>query len=161
MKQPLLCSCLLFLSFLLSSVTTLLPTRPVKTVAPYNVPYPLSTNPDCGDPDYSLHCDGDSQKLYFDGLNGSSCMPDLHTRYGFTVRVVKLLEASSVWTQQNLPSHWEEGIEIEWAPAPEPVCKTQLDCTTAPGISHAPPCRWKMVSPAPSATGVTPGTLLA
>ena len=27
------------------------------------------------------------------------------------------------------PSLWEEGIEIQWVPAPEPVCKTQLDCT--------------------------------
>ncbi|KAK3001543.1 hypothetical protein RJ639_021295 [Escallonia herrerae] len=35
------------------------------------VPYPLSTNPDCGDLDYSLRCDPHSQKLYFDALNGS------------------------------------------------------------------------------------------
>ncbi|KAK2965368.1 hypothetical protein RJ640_024110 [Escallonia rubra] len=35
------------------------------------VPYPLSTNPDCGDLDYSLRCDPRSQKLYFDALNGS------------------------------------------------------------------------------------------
>ncbi|PQQ09063.1 hypothetical protein Pyn_00063 [Prunus yedoensis var. nudiflora] len=35
------------------------------------VPYPLSTNPDCGDPDYSLHCDPSSKKLYVDALNGS------------------------------------------------------------------------------------------
>lgn len=27
------------------------------------------------------------------------------------------------------PSQWEEGLEIQWAPAAEPVCKTQLDCT--------------------------------
>ncbi|XP_038691244.1 wall-associated receptor kinase-like 20 [Tripterygium wilfordii] len=36
------------------------------------VPYPLSTNPNCGDPDYSLRCDSHSHKLYFDALNGSS-----------------------------------------------------------------------------------------
>ncbi|CAK9140446.1 unnamed protein product [Ilex paraguariensis] len=37
------------------------------------VPYPLSTNPNCGDLNYySLHCDPHSQKLYFDALNGSS-----------------------------------------------------------------------------------------
>ncbi|KAK3010114.1 hypothetical protein RJ639_010713 [Escallonia herrerae] len=35
------------------------------------VPYPLSTNSDCGDLDYSLRCDPRSQKLYFDSLNGS------------------------------------------------------------------------------------------
>lgn len=36
------------------------------------VPYPLSTHPNCGDPGYSLRCDSHSQKLYFDALNGSS-----------------------------------------------------------------------------------------
>ncbi|KAK6943930.1 Wall-associated receptor kinase, galacturonan-binding domain [Dillenia turbinata] len=36
------------------------------------VPYPLSTGRDCGDPKYSLRCDALSQKLYFDALNGSS-----------------------------------------------------------------------------------------
>ncbi|KAF2289811.1 hypothetical protein GH714_038721 [Hevea brasiliensis] len=36
------------------------------------VPYPLSTNPNCGDPNYRLRCDPQSQKLYFDTLNGSS-----------------------------------------------------------------------------------------
>ncbi|KAG8376640.1 hypothetical protein BUALT_Bualt09G0084500 [Buddleja alternifolia] len=36
------------------------------------VPYPLSTNPNCGDPDYRIHCDPHSHKLYFDALNGSS-----------------------------------------------------------------------------------------
>lgn len=37
-----------------------------------DVPYPLSTNPNCGDPDYSIRCDPHSHKLYFDTLNGSS-----------------------------------------------------------------------------------------
>lgn len=27
------------------------------------------------------------------------------------------------------PSQWLEGLEIQWAPAPEPACKTQRDCT--------------------------------
>ncbi|KAE9590884.1 putative protein kinase RLK-Pelle-WAK-LRK10L-1 family [Lupinus albus] len=38
------------------------------------VPYPLSTEPNCGDPNYALHCDQHSQKLYLDTLNGSSYM---------------------------------------------------------------------------------------
>ncbi|KAL3716460.1 hypothetical protein ACJRO7_008113 [Eucalyptus globulus] len=37
-----------------------------------SIPYPLSTSPACGNPDYSLHCDAGSQKLYFNALNGSS-----------------------------------------------------------------------------------------
>ncbi|KAJ4848722.1 hypothetical protein Tsubulata_018460 [Turnera subulata] len=36
------------------------------------VPYPLSTNPNCGDPNYHLRCDFQSQKLFFNALNGSS-----------------------------------------------------------------------------------------
>ncbi|RZC70615.1 hypothetical protein C5167_033777 [Papaver somniferum] len=36
------------------------------------VPYPLSTSPNCGNPEYSLRCDSHTQKLYFDTLNGSS-----------------------------------------------------------------------------------------
>ncbi|XP_018632683.1 wall-associated receptor kinase-like 20 isoform X2 [Nicotiana tomentosiformis] len=36
------------------------------------VPYPLSTNPDCGNRDYSIRCNPHSQKLYLDTLNGSS-----------------------------------------------------------------------------------------
>ncbi|XP_021620135.1 wall-associated receptor kinase-like 20 [Manihot esculenta] len=36
------------------------------------VPYPLSTHPNCGDPNYHLRCDPNSQKLYFDAMNGSS-----------------------------------------------------------------------------------------
>lgn len=36
------------------------------------VPYPLSTEPSCGDPYYRLRCDPNSHKLYFDTLNGSS-----------------------------------------------------------------------------------------
>lgn len=36
------------------------------------IPFPLSTNPICGDPMYSIRCDSQSQKLYFNTLNGSS-----------------------------------------------------------------------------------------
>nr|WIL59922.1 nodulation protein [Melilotus officinalis] len=39
---------------------------------PMKVPYPLSTEPNCGDPYYRIRCDPHSQKLYFDTLNGSS-----------------------------------------------------------------------------------------
>lgn len=34
--------------------------------------YPLSTNPNCGDPDYALACDASTKNLYFPALNGSS-----------------------------------------------------------------------------------------
>ncbi|CAH8382677.1 unnamed protein product [Eruca vesicaria subsp. sativa] len=35
------------------------------------VPYPLSTGPDCGDPDYKIRCDNRGS-LWFDTLNGST-----------------------------------------------------------------------------------------
>lgn len=34
-------------------------------------------------------------------------------------------------------SQWEEGLEIQWAPPPEPVCKSQLDCSGASKCSAA------------------------
>ncbi|XP_024965975.1 wall-associated receptor kinase-like 20 [Cynara cardunculus var. scolymus] len=197
------------------------------------VPYPLSTNPNCGDTDYTLHCDTHSQKLYFDALNGSSYpvlkinsetqklviqtqpwLPNSCTTQDFPV-------SEGLWLNQTLPfnisssntififncsprlfvsplncttsslchlylenssrvdptralqcassinpcctfiagglpsaykirlhasgcrafrsiihldkekpaSQWEEGVEIQWDPPPEPVCKTQLECS--------------------------------
>ncbi|GFY93458.1 protein kinase superfamily protein [Actinidia rufa] len=67
-KPPLLCSSLLFLlQFFHSSSQKTCP-----NCGSLEVPYPLSTNPDCGDPDYTIRCDPLSHKLYFDALNGSS-----------------------------------------------------------------------------------------
>src|ERR1044072_1013811 len=31
--------------------------------------------------------------------------------------------------QEKPPNQWEEGLEIQWEPPPEPVCKTQSDCS--------------------------------
>lgn len=31
--------------------------------------------------------------------------------------------------QDKPPNQWEEGVEIQWTPPPEPVCKTQSDCS--------------------------------
>ncbi|GMY25009.1 wall-associated receptor kinase-like 20 [Fagus crenata] len=199
------------------------------------VPYPLSTNPDCGDPDYSLRCDPHSNKVYFDALNGSSylvlsimaasqrmvvqpsawlpdkcvtqdllvseglrlnqslpfnitssntiflfnCSPRLlvsplnctpsslcHNYLDSSGRVdpKRALQCASgidpccTFVAGGMPSaykirlhnsgcrafrsiihldpekpavQWEEGLEIQWTPPPEPVCKTQLDCSKA------------------------------
>ncbi|KAF8017512.1 hypothetical protein BT93_H2632 [Corymbia citriodora subsp. variegata] len=57
-----------------------------------SIPYPLSTNPTCGDPDYSLHCDAGSQKLYFNALNGSSYL------------VIRIIASSQQMVVQ--PSPW-------------------------------------------------------
>ncbi|XP_022767212.1 wall-associated receptor kinase-like 20 [Durio zibethinus] len=199
------------------------------------VPYPLSTHPNCGDPGYSLRCDSQSQKLYFEALNGSSY---LVTRImaSFQRMVVQpspwlpgkcvtqdMLVSEGLWLNQTLPfnitssntiflfncsprllvsplnctptslchhylessghieakralqcasgpdpcctfiaggmpsaykirlhssgckafrsilhldpekpaDEWEEGLEIQWAPPPELVCQSQLDCSGA------------------------------
>lgn len=199
------------------------------------VPYPLSTNPNCGDPNYHLRCDSLSQKLYFDSMNGSSYLV-LKIRALFQRMVVQpspwvsgtcvtqdMLVSEGLWLNQTLPfnvtssntiflfncsprlfvsplnctpsslchryldnsghvdrnrslqcansldpcctfvaggmpsaykirlhssgcrafrsivnlnperpaSQWEEGIEIQWASPPEPICRTQLDCSGA------------------------------
>ncbi|CAL5350827.1 unnamed protein product [Camellia sinensis] len=199
------------------------------------VPYPLSTNPNCGDPDYSIRCDPLSHKLFFDGLNGSSYLI-LRIMEAFQRIVVQpapwlpgtcvtqdMPVSEGLWLNQTLPfnitssntiflfscsprllisplnctssslchlylessghvdkkralqcassldpcctflaggtpsaykirlhssgcrgfrsilhldpekppNQWEEGLEIQWAPPPEPACKTQLDCSGA------------------------------
>ncbi|KAF5767724.1 putative protein kinase RLK-Pelle-WAK-LRK10L-1 family [Helianthus annuus] len=195
-----------------------------------NVPYPLSTNPDCGDTDYTLRCDTHSKKLYLDALNKSSypvvkinsktqklviqtppwvpntcitqdyavseglwlnqtlpfnisssntvfifnCSPRLfvsplnctpsslcHRYLEEGVDPTRALQCASstnpccTFIAGGLPSAykirlhasgcrafrsivdldkekpaslWEEGVEIQWAPPPEPLCKTQLQC---------------------------------
>ncbi|KAF5473745.1 hypothetical protein F2P56_005707 [Juglans regia] len=205
------------------------------------IPYPLSTNPNCGDPDYSLRCDPHSQKLYFVALNGSSYA--VVSIMAASQRMVvqpsawlpdrcvtqDMLVSEGLWLNQSLPfnitssntiflfncsprllvsplncttsslchrflessgqvdknralqcasgldpcctfivggipsaykirlhssgcrafrsilhldpekpaSQWEEGLEIQWAPPPEPVCKSQLDCSGASKCSAA------------------------
>ncbi|KAJ9181484.1 hypothetical protein P3X46_009611 [Hevea brasiliensis] len=79
------------------------------------VPYPLSTNPNCGDPNYRLRCDPQSQKLYFDTLNGSSYLV-LRIMASFQRMVVQpspwvsgtcvtqdMLVSEGLWLNQTLP----------------------------------------------------------
>ncbi|RZC77128.1 hypothetical protein C5167_001297 [Papaver somniferum] len=212
------------------------------------VPYPLSTSPNCGNPEYSLRCDSHTQKLYFDTLNGSSYLV-LKIQASMHRMVVKTSPwipgtcvtqdmpiSEGLWLSQTLPfnvtssntvfffncsprllvsplncssaslchqyleqsgrvdpnrarqcvnevqpccsflaggmpsaykirlhasgcrafrsilhldtgkpaSEWEEGLEIQWAPPSEPLCRTQLDCSrtstcsssTKPGVSR-------------------------
>ncbi|KAE8676508.1 FKBP-like peptidyl-prolyl cis-trans isomerase family protein isoform 1 [Hibiscus syriacus] len=199
------------------------------------VPYPLSTHPGCGDPGYSLRCDSQSRKLYFDALNGSSYVVTriMASFYRMVVQPSPWLPgqcetrdmgvSEGIWLNQTLPFNitssntiflfncsprllmsplnctptslchrylessghveakralqcangvdpccmfvsggmpsaykirlhssgckafrsilhldpqkaayeWEEGLEIQWDPPLEPVCKTKLDCLGA------------------------------
>ncbi|XP_049359201.1 wall-associated receptor kinase-like 20 [Solanum verrucosum] len=199
------------------------------------VPYPLSTNPNCGNPDYSIRCDPHSHKLYLDTLNGSSYVI-LRIMASFQRMVVQpspwmpgtcvtqdMSVSEGLWLNQTLPfnvtssntiflfncsprllvsplnctpsslchkyllssghvdakrelqcasdvdpcctfiaggmpsaykirlhisgcqafrsilhldamkpaNEWEEGLEIQWSPPPEPHCKSQSDCSGA------------------------------
>ncbi|KAL1313823.1 hypothetical protein HN51_040506 [Arachis hypogaea] len=198
------------------------------------VPYPLSTQPSCGDPYYKLQCDQQSGKLYFDTLNESSyvILKIMSSIQRMVVQPAPWLSRTScvtqdmpvsngLWLNQSLPfnitssntiflfncsprllvsplncsassichqylessghvrksqaldcasgihpcctfvaggnpsaykirlhnsgckafrsilhldedkppNEWEEGLEIQWLPPPEPVCKTQKDCS--------------------------------
>ncbi|POO01842.1 Wall-associated receptor kinase [Trema orientale] len=224
-----------YILFFLICLISHYPTSSQKTCPPcgtIQVPYPLSTNFNCGDSSYPLRCDTNSQKLYFDALNGTSyvvlrIIPQLKR---LVVQpspwlpgkcVTQDMELSEgLWLNQSLPfnitssntiflfncsprllvsplnctpsslchrylessghvdtkrafqcagdldpcctfvaggmpsaykirlhssgcrafrsvlhldvekppSQWEEGLEIQWSPPQEPLCRTQLDC---------------------------------
>lgn len=228
-KQASLCVSLLFLHFPHYSS----PQKTCPSCGSLEIPYPLSTNPTCGDSDYHVRCDPISQKLYFDSLNGSSylilrVMPALQRMVlqpspwvPGTCITQDLPRSEGLWLNQTLPfnitssntiflfncsprlmvsplnctpsslchrylessghvdeeralkcasgpkpcctfiaggmpsaykirlhssgcqafrsilhldaekpaSQWEEGLELQWAPPAEPLCKSQVDCT--------------------------------
>ncbi|KAI6670801.1 hypothetical protein NL676_005686 [Syzygium grande] len=195
-----------------------------------SIPYPLSTDPACGDPGYSLRCDPGSQKLYFNALNGSSYL--VNRIIASSQRMVvqpspwignscvtrDVLVGEGLWLNQSLPlqhnfveydlfidcsprllvsplnctssslchpaqcagsldpcctfvaggmpsaykirlhssgcqafrsilhldphkppNQWEEGLEVQWAPPPEPLCRSQLDCSRNSKCSRVAP----------------------
>lgn len=79
------------------------------------VPYPLSTNPNYGDQNYRLRCDTQSQRLYFDTMNGSSYLVP-RSMASFQRMVVQpspwvsgacvaqdMLMSEGLWLNQTLP----------------------------------------------------------
>ncbi|XP_068649285.1 wall-associated receptor kinase-like 20 [Aristolochia californica] len=225
-----LCNVFLFFLFHFSSSQKTCP-----NCGSMKVPYPLSTDPLCGDPDYKLRCNTAEQKLYLDALNQSSYL--VVSIEALKKRLVvqpspwlpgtcvtrDLAVSEGLWLNQSLPfnvtnsntvflfncsprllisplnctttslchlyletsgrvapqraeqcssgitpcctflagglpsaykirlhnsgcrafrsilhldsqkpaSQWKEGLEIQWSPAPEPVCRTQSDCSEA------------------------------
>ncbi|PKI57652.1 hypothetical protein CRG98_021980 [Punica granatum] len=64
------CGCLIFFLLVMPHCS---PQKTCPSCGVLQVPYPLSTGPLCGDPEYySFHCDAAARKLYFNALNGSS-----------------------------------------------------------------------------------------
>ncbi|KAL6145686.1 hypothetical protein ACLB2K_056371 [Fragaria x ananassa] len=235
--QNLLCTCLFILIFLDHRCSS---QRTCPDCGSLKVPYPLSTNPGCGDPDYSLTCDPSSKKLYVQALNGSYYLV-LHIMPSYQRMVVQpspwlpgnecvtrdLVVSEGLWLNQSLPfnitssntiflfncsprllvsplnctpsslchrylessghvdtqralkcnrnlnlcctfvaggtpsaykirlhssgckayrsilhldtnkpvDQWEEGLEIQWAPPHEPVCRAQIDCSSSSNCS--------------------------
>jgi Protein kinase domain/Wall-associated receptor kinase galacturonan-binding len=206
------------------------------------IPYPLSTNPNCGDPNYALACNSSNKNLYFPALNGTSYLV-LNIQSPLQRLVVRpspwlpgtcttqdMLKSEGIWLNQSLPfnitksntiflfncsprlllsplncsasslchqylaglsrvdpeeqtacisgpgpcctflagglpsaykirlhasgcrafrsvlhidpdkstSEWTEGLEIQWAPPPEPTCETQIDCPQSSGCIRDP-----------------------
>ncbi|KAJ1691765.1 hypothetical protein LUZ63_015920 [Rhynchospora breviuscula] len=206
------------------------------------IPYPLSTNPNCGDPNYALFCDTSQNILYFAALNSSSYIV-LNIEASMRCFMVRpapwipgtcttqdMPKSEGIWLNQSLPfnitssntiflfncsprllisplncsasslchkylsdpahvdpkeqaqcisgpgpcctflagglpsaykirlhasgcrafrsvlhidpekppSEWTEGLEIQWAPPPEPICRTQIDCSQPSTCTREP-----------------------
>ncbi|KAA8516634.1 hypothetical protein F0562_016860 [Nyssa sinensis] len=150
-KQPLLYISLWFLSCFFSYSSS---QRTCPNCGSIEVPYPLSTNPNCGDPDYTLRCDPNSQKLYFDALNGSSylvlgIMASFHRMVvqpspwlpgkciTQDMAVAEHSEAFSTWIQKNLQVDGKRDWKFNGLLHLNQLCKSQLDCSGASKCSSA------------------------
>ncbi|KAL4199933.1 hypothetical protein AMTRI_Chr03g147230 [Amborella trichopoda] len=231
------CSCLLNSMLLLLFIGVATSQKSCPNCGAMEVPYPLSTGPNCGDPDYKLFCDPSKQQLFFESLNRSSyrVLRIDRTMQRMVVQASPwvpgtcvtrdMVASEGVWLNQSLPfnitttntiflfncsprllisplnctpsslchrylassgrvdprralqcsdeavnvpcctfvaggspsaykirlhnggcrgyrsilnldpsepaSEWEEGMEIQWASPPEPVCGSQQDCSAA------------------------------
>ncbi|KAK4711236.1 hypothetical protein R3W88_005749 [Solanum pinnatisectum] len=125
------------------------------------IPYPLSSQPNCGDPlYYSFSCDDLTGEARFQTLNGSYPVIDINKENRTIVIQVHAEIAGNscdaktqvLWLNQSLPFHridrCDEGksqnlspggfrnqIQIMWKPPPEPTCRTSADCVDWPNSS--------------------------
>ncbi|XP_049383761.1 G-type lectin S-receptor-like serine/threonine-protein kinase At4g03230 [Solanum stenotomum] len=125
------------------------------------IPYPLSSQPNCGDPlYYSFSCDDLTGEARFQTLNGSYPVININKENRTFVIQVRAENAGNscdtktqvLWLNQSLPFHridrCDEGksqnlspgglrneIHIMWKPPPEPTCKTSADCVDWPNSS--------------------------
>ncbi|KAK6797553.1 hypothetical protein RDI58_005255 [Solanum bulbocastanum] len=125
------------------------------------IPYPLSSQPNCGDPlYYSFSCDDLTGEARFQTLNGSYPVIDINKENRtFVIQVHAEVAGNScdaktqvLWLNQSLPFHridrCDEGksqnlspggfrnqIQIMWKPPPEPTCRTSADCLDWPNSS--------------------------
>ncbi|XP_015065701.1 G-type lectin S-receptor-like serine/threonine-protein kinase At4g03230 isoform X2 [Solanum pennellii] len=125
------------------------------------IPYPLSSQPNCGDPlYYSFSCDDLTGQVHFRTLKGSYPVIDINKENRTFVIQVRAENAGNscdtktkiLWLNQSLPFHridqcdegksqnlspggLRNGIHIMWKPPPEPTCKTSADCGDWPNSS--------------------------
>ncbi|XP_055804043.1 G-type lectin S-receptor-like serine/threonine-protein kinase At4g03230 isoform X2 [Solanum dulcamara] len=125
------------------------------------IPYPLSSQPNCGDPlYYSFSCDDLTGEARFRTLNGSYPVIDIvEENRTFVIQVHAENAGNScdtktqvLWLNQSLPFHrtnwcyegksqilssggFRNEIQIMWKPPPEPTCSTSADCVDWPNSS--------------------------
>ncbi|XP_060194281.1 G-type lectin S-receptor-like serine/threonine-protein kinase At4g03230 [Lycium barbarum] len=135
--------------------------RNCKPCGPIIIPYPLSSQPDCGDPlYYSFSCDDLTGEASFQTLNGSYPIIDISKQNRTFVIQVHAENVSDScdtkteveWLNQSLPFHpinrcydgklqnLSSGgvineIQIMWEPPSEPTCTTSADCEDWPNSS--------------------------
>ncbi|KAM3251653.1 G-type lectin S-receptor-like serine/threonine-protein kinase isoform X1 [Capsicum annuum] len=135
--------------------------RNCKPCGPNIIPYPLSSQPNCGDPlYYSFSCDDLTGEASFKTLNGSFPIIDIdEENRTFVIQVhaenvgnscdMKRPMTQDVWLNQSLPFHpinrcyngklqnlsSINEIQIMWEPPPEPTCTTSADCEDWPNSS--------------------------
>ncbi|PHT56052.1 G-type lectin S-receptor-like serine/threonine-protein kinase [Capsicum baccatum] len=130
--------------------------RNCKPCGPNIIPYPLSSQPNCGDPMYySFSCDNLTGEASFKTLNGSYPVIDIDKENRTFVIQVHAENAGNscdaktqvVWLNQSLPFHpinrcfdgklqnLSSGgviMQITWEPPAEPTCSTSADCEDWP-----------------------------
>ncbi|XP_050227707.1 wall-associated receptor kinase-like 20 [Mercurialis annua] len=107
------------------------------------VPYPLSTNPNCGDPNYHLRCNSHSQKLYLDGANRSSYLV-LRIMASYERIVVQpspwvsgtcvtqdMLVSGGLWLNQTLPFNVTSSNTIFLFNCSPRLFLSPLNCTSS------------------------------
>ncbi|XP_010935377.3 wall-associated receptor kinase-like 20 [Elaeis guineensis] len=106
------------------------------------VPYPLSTNPSCGDPNYSLLCDPYKHKLHFNALNGSTYLvlriQPLAQRMVLqpspllpgTCITQDMPKSEGLWLNQSLPFNVTSSNTIFFFNCSPRLLISPLNCTT-------------------------------
>ncbi|KAK4354249.1 hypothetical protein RND71_026443 [Anisodus tanguticus] len=122
---------------------------------PNVIPYPLSSQPHCGDPlYYSFSCNNSTGEVNFRTLNGSYPVIDIvKENRTFVIQVdaenvcdTKKPVTQVVWINKSLPFHQincdnsklqkvSNEMQIMWELPPEPTCTTLVDCEDWPNSS--------------------------